>query len=57
MYKKINNTYKYETYKEPLLNIYNEPLVECGNRNMGSGSWDRNFMCSERGGGEYIKYV
>lgn len=40
-----------ETYKPKLLNIYNEELQPCGNMFMGSGSWDDNYMCSEKDGG------
>lgn len=40
-----------ETYKPRLLNIYNEELQTCGDETMGSGSWDNDYMCSERGGG------
>ena len=34
-----------------LLNIYNENLKECGNKLMESGSWDKQFKCSESDGG------
>tara|TARA_B100000900_G_scaffold385114_1_gene374538 strand:- start:28 stop:624 length:597 start_codon:yes stop_codon:yes gene_type:complete len=50
MYKKVSNAYEYYSLSKPK-NIYNEPLVACGNKGMGRGSWDQNFMCSERGGG------
>lgn len=54
-YKKNNNNKMYklvrETYKPTLLNIYNENLKPCGNNTMGSGSWDNNYMCSEKDGG------
>lgn len=40
-----------DTYKPRLLNIYNEELQSCGDNTMGSGSWDNDYMCSERGGG------
>lgn len=33
-----------------MLNIYDEPLVACGNENMSSGSWDNEGKCSELGG-------
>ena len=46
MYKMMN-----EAYKPELLNIYNEKLKPCGNRDMGNGSWDEDYMCSEMGGG------
>ena len=34
-----------------MLNIYDQPLQECGNDNMTSGSWDECGRCSEKGGG------
>ena len=34
-----------------MLNIYDEPLQPCGNKNMSSGSWDNDGKCSELGGG------
>ena len=46
MYKMLR-----ETYKPKLLNIYNEELQPCGNMFMGSGSWDDDYMCSEKDGG------
>lgn len=36
---------------EEMLNIYDEPLVACGNANMSNGSWDAKGKCSELGGG------
>ena len=35
----------------PMLNIYDEPLEKCKEKNMGNGSWDREGKCSEIGGG------
>ena len=40
-----------ETYNKTISNIYGEPLKRCGNSKMGSGSWDKNYMCSEKDGG------
>lgn len=37
--------------KSKNLNIYDVPLQPCGNKNMGEGSWDKNYMCSEKNGG------
>ena len=34
-----------------MLNIYNNKLEPCGNKNMSNGSWDENKMCSEKTGG------
>jgi len=42
MYKRVNSE---------ILNIYNEPIKPCGNPSMGQGSWDSNFLCSEKNGG------
>ena len=39
---------KKKSYK---MNIYNKKLKPCGNKSMGEGSWDRNYKCSEKGGG------
>ena len=36
---------------EPMLNIYNQPLVACGDSSMSSGSWDTEGKCSELDGG------
>ena len=37
--------------KKKILNIYNQPLAQCGNPKSSSGSWDKNGKCSETGGG------
>ena len=34
-----------------MLNIYNNKLKPCGDKNMSSGSWDNKKMCSEKDGG------
>ena len=34
-----------------MLNIYDEPLENCGDEKMNNGSWDENKKCSELGGG------
>ena len=39
-----------------LMNIYNQPLKECAEGNMSSGSWDESGKCSELGEVR-IKYV
>ena len=36
---------------EPMLNIYNQPLVACGDSSLSSGSWDTEGKCSELDGG------
>lgn len=46
--KKIHGGFKNNS---ELLNIYDEPLKPCGTKNMGSGSWDSEFKCSEKDGG------
>ena len=46
-YQNLRETYK---MNNPL-NIYNEPLVACGDAETDNGSWDSEGMCSERGGG------
>ena len=47
----ILNYFKKENFTEPMLNIYNEPLKECGTPSMTNGSWDSNRKCSELTGG------
>ena len=42
---------KKDNFENSLLNIYNEPLKPCGTPIMSTGSWDRNGLCSEKGGG------
>ena len=50
MYKRSNHAYENYQSHHPL-NIYNEPLLPCGDPNTDQGSWDNQGLCSERGGG------
>lgn len=43
-----NSKKRKKTYK---MNIYDKPLEPCGDASMGQGSWDKNYKCSEKGGG------
>ena len=36
-----------------ILNIYDEPLKQCGNEYMNSGSWNNQYKCSEEDGGAH----
>ena len=40
-----------ENKKSEMLNIYNQPLQRCGEKNMNNGSWDNLKKCSEIDGG------
>ena len=40
-----------------MLNIYNKPLVACGDSSMSSGSWDSEGKCSEFQMEVCIKFV
>tara|TARA_A100001015_G_C14848992_1_gene655663 strand:- start:38 stop:679 length:642 start_codon:yes stop_codon:yes gene_type:complete len=46
-----NNSQDFYESDSELLNIYDQPLQECGNNNMSNGSWDNNKKCSELDGG------
>lgn len=46
-----NNSQDFYESDGELLNIYDQPLQECGNNNMSNGSWDNNKKCSELVGG------
>lgn len=46
-----NNSQDFYENDGELLNIYDQPLQECGNNNMSNGSWDINKKCSELDGG------
>ena len=46
-----NYTEEFSEIDSELLNIYDQPLQECGNDNMSNGSWDNNKKCSELDGG------
>ena len=48
-YQNVREAYRMGSSE--MLNIYNEPLQACGNADIDNGSWDREGMCSEVGGG------
>ena len=49
----LHLSWKPEKFENPetMLNIYNQPLVACGDSTMSSGSWDSEGKCSELDGG------
>lgn len=46
-----NKSKSREYFQNNMLNIYNEPLQNCGDPSMNTGSWDSEYKCSEKKGG------